>query len=736
MFIEMGIRQVQQKETPQKHLSPDTFISDAKAELENNGSSNIPATLFTGPMTIRIHEADGTPYEHIVDLKEGFTKLDIQYNTKYKRLKRSQKQLRTEKEQREAAEDDDNILLHCLGDNLQTEKEIKEWELTEWSKEEEDKMTNEAFEWIRVDADFEWICKIHINQPDYMYSSQLQQDRDVEAQLESISYFANSNPSPLYSTILLRTLMDPRYYYGVRVEAAYGMAKFAKEQVNWIGSKHLLMAFKELFCFPNSTIPSPNNFQDFPLYFIRKAIPLALSTTKDSQNNCPLEIKKVLLNILKYNQNLDNPYSDTYYIGQLIQCLVNALVSNPLIDNPNKLNDKDRAFLEDAISEITRHQKLEEWTHSSKSGSVSSVALKEKVRLLRTGLFKFDPEDLLTHTKSQFTYDTRVTAFEALFSMGALKNEPILKYFFSLLTFEESLYFKHQLITTFSRTLGYAVIEGVSIDLDEDELTKEVSIDKKTNNINDGLIVVQEGVKDQFESRRDAAARATLKGAANILRRDFGEYLPLKNELWAAVRQPLFSVLEKRDLFEIVEVLVPAYDKFLVNFDTPRERKIKATNLGDGKISLKRAAPFKVTINKKLLVPLAPGAPAAKGHSKSHSRSKSITKPIVIKAPTPVKPSKYKAEIRKSKTGPLRYVKISQNKKMITISSDPLRRSKKVGAVNGAPSEPKIKSELSAARIPYVVQPTTAPKPLTPILSPKKSAGEPPKPKLKLKFKF
>ena len=138
-------------------------------------------------MTIRIHEADGTPYEHIVEIKEAFTKFEIQYNTKYKRLKRSRRQ----KERMAAgvaldfsADNHDDVLLYCLGDVLQSEEEIRDWRLVEWTKEDEDRMSQESYEWIRMDADFEWICKMSITMPGYMYLSQLQQDRDVVAQLE------------------------------------------------------------------------------------------------------------------------------------------------------------------------------------------------------------------------------------------------------------------------------------------------------------------------------------------------------------------------------------------------------------------------------------------------------------------------------------------------------------------------------------------------------------------------
>ena len=142
-------------------------------------------------MTIRIHEADGTPYEHIVEIKEATTKFDIPYNTKYKRLKRS----RWQKERTVAGstgefinDAQDDVLLYCLGDVLQSEEDLRNWRLVEWSREDEDRMSQESYEWIRMDADFEWICKMSITMPGYMYLSQLQQDRDVVAQLEVKSF--------------------------------------------------------------------------------------------------------------------------------------------------------------------------------------------------------------------------------------------------------------------------------------------------------------------------------------------------------------------------------------------------------------------------------------------------------------------------------------------------------------------------------------------------------------------
>ena len=186
LVIEMGIKQVQATETPQKRLHPEDFMMEARAQQRGVVVGPV-IPVYSGPMTIRIHEADGTPYEHVVNISEGYTKLDIPYNTKYKRLKRTRRQ----KERAAVAagidislDQADDVLLYCLGDVLQSEEEIADWQIEEWSKEEEERMGQESFEWIRMDADFEWICMITLNQPDYMFLSQLQQDRDVVAQYE------------------------------------------------------------------------------------------------------------------------------------------------------------------------------------------------------------------------------------------------------------------------------------------------------------------------------------------------------------------------------------------------------------------------------------------------------------------------------------------------------------------------------------------------------------------------
>ncbi len=64
------------------------------------------------------------------------------------------------------------------------EKERENWKVADWTEDDEQVMSGATYEWIRMDADFEWIATIEFTQPDFMWVSQLQRDRDVVAQLE------------------------------------------------------------------------------------------------------------------------------------------------------------------------------------------------------------------------------------------------------------------------------------------------------------------------------------------------------------------------------------------------------------------------------------------------------------------------------------------------------------------------------------------------------------------------
>jgi transcription initiation factor TFIID subunit 2 len=307
LVVEMKIRQVQ-GEHASRDLEENTFMRDVKEDFHNIWAAPVQ-NVFTGPITIRVHEADGTPYEHVVEIRDADMRFEIPYNTKYKRLKRSRRQreknITAAAANADPSEVESDALLYCLGDVLQSEEEVRGWRIAEWSADDEEKMSSESYEWIRVDADFEWICKMDLNMAGYMYVSQLQQDRDVVAQMQSVQAMTIYPPSPLISSIYLRTVMDKRYFHRVRTSAAMAMVKQATPDTDYIGFWHLRKIFEELFCSSDgiSRVARPNDFSDLAKYQLLCGLIRAISKVRDARGIALPEVIEFMLDKLKFNNN-------------------------------------------------------------------------------------------------------------------------------------------------------------------------------------------------------------------------------------------------------------------------------------------------------------------------------------------------------------------------------------------------------------------------------------------------
>ena len=123
---------------------------------------------------------------------------------------------------------------------------------------------------------------------------------------QSIQYLASQNPHPLISSILVRTLMDRRYYHGIRTSAALALANCAKDELDWIGLFHLERAFQNLFCYKDSSMTLSNEFSDRTSYIIQCAIPKAIARVRDNSGKTPMRAKIFLIEKLKFNDNSTN----------------------------------------------------------------------------------------------------------------------------------------------------------------------------------------------------------------------------------------------------------------------------------------------------------------------------------------------------------------------------------------------------------------------------------------------
>ncbi|EGV64495.1 hypothetical protein CANTEDRAFT_120010, partial [Yamadazyma tenuis ATCC 10573] len=607
-MIEVVVRQAQVQERKRSAPLVENFIDTSIAFLDNEPAPTVQSA-FLGPMTIRVHEADGVPYEHIVELKDSAVKLDINYNSKFRRMK---------KHKEDAAE---GGTYTRFGDIIQSPEELAAWGLQEWPPIDDEELYNNAFEWIRIDTDFEWIAKVNVRQPDYMYSSQLQYDRDVEAQYEAIRFFGNSEkPIIAYCTSLIRTLMDPRYYYGVRIAAAEGLARIARQENNFMGMNCLIKAYTQLFCFPNSTIPLANDFGNIPKFMLQREFPRIFCSIRDDNGNVPFALKDIILNLVVYNENSNNSFEDSLYVSSLIESLAgsiinrNATILSNLTLPPEQdanLDPKEKEFIEVVVEEINRQQKLDELVPSHHH-TLAITCLDQKIRLARYGLLVFPLEELLKYTSSKYEGDIRIVAFKGLLVLGGLKNAQIMKYFLKSCLLEcNDLAFRSKLVSLLVESVSVAAVEGAASTLDDPEfqtLEKYYGGNPKGAQNDSGLVVVEAGNSGNANSRRDQLARATLKGTIQLLRRDYSIGKGLRHVLWELLHSSLLSIYNKRSLFSVCQVLYKEIDSFIVDVSIPPvplnelNRKLVAKYLGEGKISIHREGRFKISLATKIVL--------------------------------------------------------------------------------------------------------------------------------------
>lgn len=575
LVVEMMIKQVQGEHQPPRDLEKPTFMRDVKEELRGVYAGAVQP-VFTGSMTIRIHEADGTPYEHIVEIKEGVTKFDIPYNTKYKRLKRNKRQ----KERAAAAvggdptsEAQDDVLLYCLGDVLQSEEEIQEWKLVDWSKEDEERMGQESYEWIRMDADFEWICKLTLGMPGYMYLSQLQQDRDVVAQLESLQYMAVQREHALISTIFVRTLMDRRYFHGIRAAAAKGLVKHAREDNDWLGLYHLERAFQELFCLPGSPMTRSNDFSDKASYLLQLAIPECISQIRDNGGRTPMRARQFLYDKLKFNDNSNNEYSDNFYIATLMGSLCNALLGR--VEKPSGDIDFDieselerqaeEQIEKDSIAEIDRYRRIDEWSGSFQN-IYSRTALRCQLRFAQAKMVDLDIMHFLQYSRVG-TFDLlRLEAFDCLIELDIFRVPELLRWFMYTMSSDTSPLIRHGLYSLFGRALALIAFGHAQIPEPQPQ--------------HNNVIIEQESSTEVRQA--DLARRQTVPGALDALKKELSGNVMLRESIWAACNSTCIGLMEISEFVDLCKILYDPVTSAKIVLKYPRRWKVQ--HLGNAKL--------------------------------------------------------------------------------------------------------------------------------------------------------
>ena len=139
--------------------------------------------------------------------------------------------------------------------------------------------------------------------------------------------------------------------------------------------------------------------------------------------------------------------------------------------------------------------------------------------------------------------------------------------------------------------------------LDDPEFHTKVDTNVKSSS---NRIIIDDGSQDNsaMKSKRDDMARASIKGAIEILRRDFSEGQGLRETLWELLHTSLIGLHERRSIFCLCQVLFKEVDSYVVKLPVPsmpveeyvRKKIVAKVSNYPGQVTIKREGRFKIQL--------------------------------------------------------------------------------------------------------------------------------------------
>uniref|UniRef100_A0A8C8LXA3 Transcription initiation factor TFIID subunit 2 n=1 Tax=Oncorhynchus tshawytscha TaxID=74940 RepID=A0A8C8LXA3_ONCTS len=347
---------------------------------------------YVGPIKVTVQELDGS-FNHTLQIEENSLKHDIPCHSKSRRNKKKKIPLMNgeEVDMDLSAMDADSPLL-----------------------------------WIRIDPDMSILRKVEFEQADFMWQYQLRYERDVVAQEESILALEKF-PTPASRLALTDILEQDQCFYKVRQGACFCLAKIANSMMStWTGPPAMKSLFTRMFCCKSCpNIVKTNTFISFQSYFLQKTMPVAMAQLRDIQNLCPKDVLNFILDLIKYNDNRKNKFSDNYYRAELIDALTNSLTPAISISNEVRTVDNLNGDVRLILEEITRSLNMEKLLPSYRN--TITVSCLRAIRMLqKNGHIPSDPSLFKSYAEYGHFVDVRVAALEAVvdYTRGMHRTSP------------------------------------------------------------------------------------------------------------------------------------------------------------------------------------------------------------------------------------------------------------------------------------------------------------------------
>ena len=187
--------------------------------------------------------------------------------------------------------------------------------------------------WVRIDVDMLLLRSVIVFQPDFMWQLMLRYERDPVAQIQALEGL-EAYPSRDSQPVLQELIQDDKQFHRVRTLACDTLCRLvtalglnsnvshASGAAAAASQLPLVSTFRHLYGADSCRmLVRQNDFSRFQDYFLQKAIPLAIAQLRNRSDVCPPEAVCFLLDLLKYNDNSRNSYSDCYYRAALLEAL-------------------------------------------------------------------------------------------------------------------------------------------------------------------------------------------------------------------------------------------------------------------------------------------------------------------------------------------------------------------------------------------------------------------------------
>ncbi|CAD6194636.1 unnamed protein product [Caenorhabditis auriculariae] len=340
---------------------------------------------YVGPLVVVVQELDGA-FTHTVQIDGATSHADLQCHSKGRRQKKKRVPLLSGEE------------VEIDLSNLDPDSPVL---------------------WIRVDHDHHLLRDMVINQPIYHWEYMLKYERDVIAQMEALDRLQKF-PSAQSKAVIIETVANDNFFYRVRCRAAFALSVVLNRKLEaWTGGSPVLInMFREQYgskASPN--IPRSNNYvvtsQNLQQYFVMQALPQAVSRLRKQSGEPLEEVVSFLMDLIKFNDNSTNRYSDDHYRASLYMALATSIAPCETLPLHIQLPENLSAEIRSIIQEFTYALNMD--TMSPSFGRIVGIsALTGLYHLQKNGYLPLDSKILWTFAQPKVCPQIRTAAITLL----------------------------------------------------------------------------------------------------------------------------------------------------------------------------------------------------------------------------------------------------------------------------------------------------------------------------------